>query len=220
MSKAKKNLLITLIAVVIMTAVTLCCAFSTTAYAASAETIPETETTEQSPTDETNETEETETVVPETFFTRLESWFNDNFLEFLSTVNFGSILACIVVAITEKRGNKKNTTLTLEKLGVNTESNGEVVKTVNALIENYNATIEKLNEMESKNEKRDMICGELETFTKAILEILTTVYANNKNIPQAVKDLVSLKYVNALKADNSVKSEELPAEVKTETEEA
>lgn len=218
MSKAKKNLLITLIALAIMTAVMLCCVFSTTAYAASAETISETETTEQIPTEETDETEET--AAPETFFTRLESWFNDNFLEFLSTVNFGSILACIVVAITEKKGNKKNTTLTLEKLGLNTESNGEVVKTVNALIENYNATIEKLNEMESKNEKRDMICGELETFTKAILEILTTVYANNKNIPQAVKDLVSLKYVNALKADNSVKCEELPAEVKTETEEA
>lgn len=210
MSKAKKNLLITLIALAIMTAVMLCCVFSTTAYAASAETISETETTEQIPTEETDETEET--AAPETFFTRLESWFNDNFLEFLSTVNFGSILACIVVAITEKKGNKKNTTLTLEKLGLNTESNGEVVKTVNALIENYNATIEKLNEMESKNEKRDMICGELETFTKAILEILTTVYANNKNIPQAVKDLVSLKYVNALKADNSVKCEELPAE--------
>lgn len=218
MSKAKKNLLITLIALAIMVAAMLCCAFSATAYAASAETISETETTEQIPTEETDETEET--AAPETFFTRLESWFNDNFLEFLSTVNFGSILACIVVAITEKKGNKKNTTLTLEKLGLNTESNGEVVKTVNALIENYNATIEKLNEMESKNEKRDMICGELETFTKAILEILTTVYANNKNIPQAVKDLVSLKYVNALKADNSVKCEELPAEVKTETEEA
>lgn len=217
MSKAKKNILITLIALAIMTAVMLCCVFSTTAYAASAETISETETTGQIPTEETDETEET--AVPETFFTRLESWFNDSFLEFLSTVNFGSILACIVVAITEKKGNKKNTTLTLEKLGLNTESNGEVVKTVNALIENYNATIEKLNEMESKNEKRDMICGELETFTKAILEILTTVYANNKNIPQAVKDLVSLKYVNALKADNSVKCEELPAEVKTETEE-
>ena len=39
MSKAKKNILITLIALAIMTAVMLCCVFSTTAYAASAETI-------------------------------------------------------------------------------------------------------------------------------------------------------------------------------------
>ena len=35
--------------------------------------------------------------------------------------------------------------------------------------------------------------------TKAILEILTTVYANSKNIPQGVKDLVNLKYADVLK---------------------
>lgn len=218
MSRTKKSVLIMAFVVLLTTMIFLCGGFATTAYAANAETVSETETTEELPTEETKESEET--AVPETFFTRLESWFNDNFLEFLSTVNFGSILACVVVAIAEKRGNKKNTTLTLEKLGVNTESNGEVVKTVNVLIENYNATIEKLNAMETQNEKRDVICAELETFTKAILEILTTVYANNKNIPQAVKDLVSLKYVNALKANNSATSEELPAEVKAETEEA
>lgn len=212
MSRTKKSVLIMAFVVLLTTMIFLCGGFATTAYAANAETVSETETTEELPTEET--------AVPETFFTRLESWFNDNFLEFLSTVNFGSILACVVVAIAEKRGNKKNTTLTLEKLGVNTESNGEVVKTVNVLIENYNATIEKLNAMETQNEKRDVICAELETFTKAILEILTTVYANNKNIPQAVKDLVSLKYVNALKANNSATNEELPVEVKAETEEA
>lgn len=93
-----------------------------------------------------------------------------------------------------------------------------LVKAVNSLIDNYNATIEKLNDMETKNEKRDMICQELETFTKAILEILTTVYANNKNIPQAVKDLISLKYVTALKANNP-NAEELPADVKPNAEE-
>ena len=35
--------------------------------------------------------------------------------------------------------------------------------------------------------------------TKAILEIMTTVYANSKNIPQGVKDLVNLKYADVLK---------------------
>lgn len=63
----------------------------------------------------------------------------------------------------------------------------------------------------------ESISAVLETSTKAILEILATVYANNKNIPQAVKDLVNIKYVQALKA-------ELPAPVETEdkgdTEEA
>lgn len=211
MSKTKKSVIIMAIVVLLTTIIFLCSGFTTTAYAAEAETA--TESTEQVQADET-----TTTAPPETFLTRVESWFNDNFLEFLSTVNFGSILACIVVAIVEKKGNKKANKITLEKLGVNTESNGEVVKAVNSLIDNYNATIEKLNDMETKNEKRDMICQELETFTKAILEILTTVYANNKNIPQAVKDLISLKYVTALKANNP-NAEELPVDVKPNAEE-
>ena len=212
MSKTKKSVLIMALVVLLTIMIFLCSGFTTTAYAAEVETTAE--TTEQVQTEET-----TETAPPETLFTRIESWFNDNFLEFLSTVNFGSILACIVVAIVEKKGNKKVNEITLEKLGVNTESNSEVVKAVNSLIDNYNATIEKLNDMETKNEKRDMICKELETFTKTILEILTTVYANNKNIPQAVKDLVSLKYVTALKAENTAKDEETPADVKPTTEE-
>lgn len=212
MSKTKKSVTIMAIVVLLTTIIFLCSGFTTTAYAAEAETA--TETTEQVQTEET-----TETAPPETLFTRIESWFNDNFLEFLSTVNFGSILACIVVAIVEKKGNKKANKITLERLGINTESNGEVVKAVNSLIDNYNATIEKLNDMETKNEKRDMICKELETFTKTILEILTTVYANNKNIPQAVKDLVSLKYVTALKAENATNGEETPNDVKPATEE-
>lgn len=212
MSKTKKSVIIMAIVVLLTTIIFFCSGFTTTAYAAEAETA--TENTEQVQTDETTTT----APPPETFLTRVESWFNDNFLEFLSTVNFGSILACIVVAIVEKKGNKKANKITLEKLGVNTESNGEVVKAVNSLIDNYNATIEKLNNMETKNEKRDMICQELETFSKAILEILTTVYANNKNIPQAVKDLISLKYVTALKANNP-NTEELSADVKPNTEE-
>ena len=113
MSKTKKSVLIMALVVLLTTMIFLCSGFTTTAYAAEAETT--TETTEQVQTEET-----TETAPPETLFTRIESWFNDNFLEFLSTVNFGSILACIVVAIVEKKGNKKANKITLEKLGINT----------------------------------------------------------------------------------------------------
>ena len=213
MSKTKRNVLIMAVIVFFATIIMLCCGFTTKAYAAEAETTTENEQVQ------VEETPAPETAPPETFFTRVESWFNDNFVEFLSTVNFGSILACIVVAITEKRGNKKNTKITLEKLGLNTESNSEVVKVVNTLVDNYNITIDKLNEMETSNQKRDAISKELETFMKAILEILTTVYANNKNIPQAVKDIVNLKYVTALKENAVNSTEETPVDVKPESEE-
>ena len=58
--------------------------------------------------------------------------------------------------------------------------------------------------------------------TKAILEILTTVYANSKNIPQGVKDLVNLKYADVLKLvgdEEKLKGIAEPAETAEETAE-
>ena len=45
-------------------------------------------------------------------------------------------------------------------------------------------------------------------YGKATLEILAAVYANNKNIPQATKDLVQLKYVETLKLEAGYKIDE------------
>lgn len=155
------------------------------------------------------ESTETDPAVPETLWTRIEQWFSNNLAEFLSSVNLGGVLACIVAVIIEHKGNKKAAKITAESLGINTNSNSDVVKTVNALIERYNETLDKLHSMETKAEQQAHIIATLETSSKAILEILATVYANNKNIPQAVKDLVNIKYVQALKA-------ELPLPVETE----
>ena len=56
--------------------------------------------------------------------------------------------------------------------------------------------------------------------TKAILEILTTVYANSKNIPQGVKDLVNLKYANVLKTvEDEDKLKEVVIDVEKPAEE-
>ena len=152
---------------------------------------------------------ETAPDVPETVWTRVEQWFSRNLAEFLSSVNFGAVAACIVMIVVEHRGNKKAAKIAADSLGINTNSNGEVVKVVNTLIEGYNETLDKLHAMEGKAEQQEQIIAILENYAKAILEILTTVYANSKNIPQAVKDLVNIKYVQALKS-------ELPAPVETE----
>ena len=156
-------------------------------------------------------TEPTETApaVPETLWTRIEQWFSRNLAEFLGSVNLGAVAACIVAIIIEHRGNKKAAKITAESLGINTNSNDEVVKVVNTLVDSYNETLDKLHSMETKAEQQEHIIATLETSSKAILEILATVYANNKNIHQAVKDLVNIKYVQALKA-------ELPQPVETE----
>ncbi len=158
---------------------------------------------------EAAETTEKDPAEPETFWTRVEEWFSRNLAEFLGTLNLGAVAACIVTLIIEYRCNKKVAKITADKLGVNTNSNSEVVKAVNTIIVGYNETLDKLHSMETKAEQQNHIIATLETSSKAILEILATVYANNKNIPQAVKDLVNIKYVQALKA-------ELPTAVKTE----
>lgn len=155
------------------------------------------------------EPSETAPAVPETLWTRIEQWFSKNLAEFLGSVNLGAVAACIVMVILEHRGNKKAAKITAESLGINTNSNSEVIKAVNGLIANYNETLDKLHAMETKAEQQEAIITELKTSSKAILEILATVYANNKNIPQAVKDLVNIKYVQALKA-------ELPLPAETE----
>lgn len=187
---------------------------------ANAETSDNTQIVAQATADGENEAEsptETAPAVPETLWTRIEQWFSRNLAEFLGSINLGAVAACIVMVIVEHKGNKKAAKITADSLGINTSSNGEVVKAVNTLIEGYNETLDKLHAMESRAEQHEQINAVLENSTKAILEILTTVYANSKNIPQAVKDLVNIKYVQALKA-------ELPAPVETEdkgdTEEA
>lgn len=179
---------------------------------ANAETSDNTQVAAQVTADGENEAEspaETAPEVPETVWTRVEQWFSRNLAEFLSSVNLGAVAACIVMIVVEHRGNKKAAKIAADSLGINTNSNGEVVKVVNTLIEGYNETLDKLHAMEGKAEQQEQIIAILENYAKAILEILTTVYANSKNIPQAVKDLVNIKYVQALKS-------ELPAPVETE----
>jgi hypothetical protein len=53
------------------------------------------------------------------------------------------------------------------------------------------------------------VVGAVLATNTAILEILTMVYTNSKNLPQGVKDLVNLKYANCLKTlddDEKVKA--------------
>lgn len=200
--KTKKLHIAFLLAVCVSLCVTilLLCGFTTSA----AETSDETQTVavlNDSGNNEAAEPTETAPAVPETVWTRIEQWFSRNLAEFLGSVNLGAVAACIVMVVVEHRGNKKAAKIAAESLGINTNSNSEVVKTVNTLIEGYNETLDKLHAMETQAEQQKQIIATLETSAKATLEILATVYANNKNIPQAVKDLVNIKYVQALKAE-------------------
>ena len=58
------------------------------------------------------------------------------------------------------------------------------------------ASYEKYGETEND---RNRVTGAVLAQSSAILEILQLVYANSKNMPQGIKDLVNLKYANTLK---------------------
>ena len=147
-----------------------------------------------------------EVVEPEktehTFSTRVTEWFSNNFLEFMQSVDLLAVAGGIVAIIIDKKTNKKfneETKTTIKEntteMQRNTASNDEVLKVANKLID---AT----NELTVGEEVRDENIRQVLLLNKAVLEILVTVYVNNKNIPQAVKDLVNLKYVTAIKDSN------------------
>ena len=160
------------------------------------------------------ENEESAAKVEHTVWSRLGEWFSHNFLEFLSSVDLVAMVGCVTAVVLERKSNKKNTQETktsikenTAEIKRNTESNDEVLKVANQLIDSTNA-------LAASEEKRDVNVEQLLVLNKAVLEILVTVYVNNKNIPQATKDLVNMKYVAALTGGKS----ETPDEVKEVSE--
>lgn len=167
---------------------------------------------------------------PPTFFGRIWEWITANKAEIITVVG-NVLLLCIMIA-REMKSKKKLASLgtdllTIGKSVSTTEiSQGDVVSVTNELIKGYNKFEKALSSFEETEGERYKTMLAAFAQTKAILEILTTVYANSKNIPQGVKDLVNLKYADVLKIvgdEGKLKEIAEPtgdeiAEVKDETE--
>lgn len=140
---------------------------------------------------------------PPTFFGRIWEWVTTNKAEIITVIG-NLLLLCIMIA-REMKSKKKLASLgtdllTIGKSVSTTEiSQGDVVSVTNELIKGYNKFEKALSSFEETEGERYKTILAAFAQTKAILEILTTVYANSKNIPQGVKDLVNLKYADVLK---------------------
>ena len=174
-----------------------------TARAEGVENETEIESVEEIGQENEVETQSTE----HTVISRLGEWFSNNFLEFMQSVDLLALAGGIAAIIIDKKTNKKfneETKTTIKEntteMQRNTASNDEVLNVANKLID---AT----NDLIVGEEVRDENIRQVLLLNKAVLEILVTVYVNNKNIPQAVKDLVNLKYVNVLKDSNDAKEQ-------------
>lgn len=167
--------------------------------------------------------------VPEgepTFFGRIWEWAQANVAEILTVVG-DIVLVGFLIAQRVKQKKKlvelgKNIITVKDDVANTASSQKSVINVTNELIEGYNKFEKALNNFDTTENERYKTMLAAFVQTKAILEILTTVYANSKNIPQGVKDLVNLKYADVLKLvgdEDKLKEIAEPAETAEETEE-
>ncbi len=197
------------------------CVFPMTVSAAEASTeTVETAETEPPVVDEPTVEEpapEPETPVPEvpeasgesestyhTLFTRIWEFVSTYSGETLSVM--GSLILLILNLILKHSSSKASKDAKEQLKGIKTEVgetlNGQnsVVGAVNNMIDSYNAMKASYDNYGLTEDDRNRVVGAVLATNTAILEILTTVYVNSKNLPQGVKDIVNLKYANCLKS--------------------
>ena len=203
--------------------VTVCLIAAGSPAVAHAEELPQEETEIVQEVPEGDELPEGEP----TFFGRIWEWVQANVAEILTVV--GDIVL-VGFLIAQKVKQKKKLAdigadvLTVKDGVTNTEtSQRNVVSVTNELIEGYNRFEKALNNFDATEQERHKTMIAVFAQTKAILEIMTTVYANSKNIPQGVKDLVNLKYADVLKLvgdEDKLKEIVEPAETEPAAEES
>ena len=190
----RKRFLVIAVSVCVLLSLTLCCGFTTAPTLASAETVAYAATeTDEIGGEETPDPETTETA---TFLGRVWEWIQSNSVK-IATVLGDVILLALLIYDTVK--SKKKLLAISNSTTLTQNSQADTINVVNKMIEGYNLVEKKLEEFENNDSERRKLFAAMAIQTKAILEILAAVYPNSKNLPQGVKDLVNLKYANALK---------------------
>ena len=107
----------------------------------------------------------------------------------------GNVIVLVFSAALRVIGSKEN-----KRLDESLEATREpVVGAVNDMIEGYNAMSKGYDERKVIEEARDRAIAVVMAQNTFIIETLQTVYANSKNLPQGVKDIINLKYAKCLK---------------------
>lgn len=144
-------------------------------------------------------------------FGRVYEFYEQNKTD-IYTIGCGALVFIAEIIISRKNANKTN----IIDLGVKSlksdssttlNSQEAVVKATNELIDSNAELMQAYKEMKAlydkvteSEEERNRIVSEVVLLDKTVLEILATVYSNSKNLPQGIKDIVSLKYAKCLKS--------------------
>lgn len=138
------------------------------------------------------------------FYMRIWEFVNDNRSDLISLCC--STVVAIFTLLAKRSADKKTSAISQDLKIVKQDasgthaSQGSVVGAINTMIDGYNEMRGSYEKYEGIEDDRNKLIGAVFIQNTAILEILTTVYANSKNMPQGVKDLVNLKYAKCLKA--------------------
>ena len=153
-----------------------------------------------------------------TIFTRIWEFVEANKTECVSGA--GSLLLLIVngaVKIANSKANKKlseQLNIVQEDSRVKNNVLSSIVNAINQMIAGFNIVKNSSDDLRrgydemrtayeinaTKEDDRNRLIGAVMVQNTALLEILASVYVHNKNLPQGVKDLIILKYANAMKA--------------------
>ena len=227
MTMTKKRLLrcIICVALVLLLGAAVCFIGAGTSAIAHAEELPQdgTEIVQEEPQEPV---EPAEPADEPTFFDRIWEWVTANAAEILTVLGDIVLVACLIAQRVKQKKKLvelgKNIITVKDDVANTASSQKSVINVTNELIEGYNKFEKALNNFDTTENERYKTMLAAFVQTKAILEILTTVYANSKNIPQGVKDLVNLKYADVLKLvgdEDKLKEIAEPAETAEETEE-
>jgi hypothetical protein len=143
----------------------------------------------------------------DTLFSRVYEFVAANKEVVTTAVGLLTVFATSIVEA--KKSKKRSDDIAKDVMGVlkNTSnvasSQAGVEGVVNGLIDSYNGLTSKYEKYEGIEDDRNRLVGALVIQTTTILEILSAVYANSKNLPQGVKDIVNLKYAHCLQKMDS-----------------
>jgi hypothetical protein len=172
------------------------------------EVLPDEVPPEDVPVEDTTvETEPpTETVptTPEnhTFVGRVMEFVDTYRQEIIDICGFFGLAIASLFALFKQKKNGTTVIACAKSMLTNTstvsESQTNVVGAVNNMIGAYNEMSKTYETYASSEDERNRLVGAMVVQNAAILEILSAVYANSKNLPQGVKDIVNLKYAKCL----------------------
>ena len=147
---------------------------------------------------------QTETTDTPTIVSRVWEYVTENKTEMLGLAGDGLILVlCFVMRHVFKKSTKNiaaDLSIVKGDAAGTATAQTAVVGAVNHMIDGYNDMRNSYEKYQTVEDDRNKLVGAVMVQNTAILDILLSVYVNSKNLPQGVKDLVTLKYVKCQKA--------------------